>query len=587
MLKELYFLMMVFTTLLCISCSDDENVVSNEKNGPKPNMNLVISPQEGLNYGDKVNISGPMTDKKNLDEYNIYLMDSKGDTLATKNQMLLGQSFNMNDYLQIPLPKNASPDNLSLGVKLDNTRNGEMVQTFNLIKVGVPSFGTLHLILSNGQIIDLVKNGDIYESPVENVFPANIKGIISTTTSKNGIYWGSSNGEVASMAKDSIVVGGDTEASFTVAFNPITFEFSTGERHIWSPIDAADCYYILGTISGDWRDGEITTERQKMKMSGFESGSEKYYTWTPPEGDNPETGMWGSTAAGVFRLKKGSTNEYILWDGKNIIQSQTDDKSKSFPLTIGGPFTIKTYFTNGQCASVQVAGNGKSIIFSNHQVIVNGNPIVSTATFAGSSLPLKEGTSYIYEGRIPLTQGQSITSAFDLTNFLTNSDLFNGAGNSSWTLKTGSDTYIIRMDAFSGAFYACPTSAYPNAIYMDGWSWGPTSSSNAVVWDFSNILPLARTSGGTYEATFYDFGWGGDVAFYVTYPSNGNAIRLPIANFNSSYLNPSNGDTSFKIPSAAGYYKVVIDLKNGINISSAGTVTPKGNAKFTLNYEVQ
>lgn len=583
-MKKLNLLMVFFSMLLFAACSDNDTNGSNEKDGPKPSMDLAVSPQSDLNYGDNIYVSGLMGDERNLEHYELILCNSAGDTLATKYQMLLGQEFTCNDNIQVPLPKNASTDNLNLQVKLDNTRNGEEVQSFDIQNVGIPEFETLHLILSNGMIVDLIKNGNIYQTPTESVFPAHIKGIISTTTSKSGIWWGTRNGEIASMAKDSITIGGDVEASFTVSFNPVSFDLVEGEHHIWSPIDASDCYYLLGTISGHWMDGEITTERSKMKMNGYESGNDRYYTWTAPEGDDPETGMWGSTAAGEFRLKKGNSGKYILWDGNKIIESSTDDKSKSFPLTAGGPFTIKANFTDGKCSSVDVSGGGKSITFNDGQVIVNGIPMTPFINFSGNRLPIKNGANYIYEGLVSLKNGQTISSEFDLSSFTANPDLFNGDGNATWTLKSISDTYSIRMDLFSGAFYACPTSGYPNVIYMDGWSWAPRESSTAVVWDGNNVLPLVRTSSGTYEGTFYDFGWGGDVAFCVTWPGSGKTIRIPITNFSSAYLNPSNGDTSFLIPSGAGYYKVVVDLKEGINVSPEGTVTPKGQSKFTLNY---
>ncbi len=587
MLKKIYFLIAALAVFGLAACSDDDSTVANEKNGPKPAMDLVVSPQGGLYYGDNVNVSGLMTDERNLEQYVMTLINSKGDTLGVKQQNLLGQSFNMDDNIRIPLPKNASLDDLTLEVKLNNTRNGELVQVFDLPAVDVPTFPMLYLILGNGQILDLIKSGDEYVTPTENVFPANVKAIVSSTTSKNGVYWGMEGSEIASMAKDSIVIGGDVEASFTVSFNPITFELTTGEKHVWAPLADSDCYYLLGTISGHWQDGEITGERKKMAMRGFESGSERYYTWTAPDGDDPEVGMWGSTAAGVFRLKRGGTDEYILWDGKKIVQSSTDDKSKSFPITAGGPFTIKANFENDVCKSVEVTGGGKSIAFSNDKVVVNGIVAGASIDFCGSSLALKGGTDYIYEGTVALTQGQNISSTFDLSGYTANPDLFNGGGNPTWTLKAVSDSYLVRMDVFSGAFYACPTSAYPNVLYMDGWSWAPTSTSNAVVWDAENVLPLVRTARGTYEGTFYNFGWGGDVAFYVTYPGSGSPIRLPKTNFNSTYVNASGGDGSFLIPGSAGTYKVIIDLKEGINIAPDGTVTPKGSSQFTLDYVAQ
>lgn len=586
MLKKKYFLITAFAIQCVAGCSDDNNI-SNEKNGPKPAMDIVVSPQSGLHYGDNINVSGLMTDEINLEQYVLTLLDSKGDTLVIKQQNLLGQSFNIDDNIRIPLPKNASLDNLTLKVKLDNMRKGELVQAFDLPAVDVPTFPVLYLILSNGQILDLIKNGDVYVTPTENVFPANVKAIVSTTTSKNGVYWGMENGEIACMAKDSIVIGNDVEASFTVSFNPVTFEFSTGEKHIWAPLAESDCYYILGSISGHWQDGEITDKRKKMAMKGFESGNKRYYTWTAPDGDDPEVGMWGSTAAGVFRLIRGDAGEYILWDGKMIVQSNTDDKNKSFPITAGGPFTIKINFEDDLCKSIEVTGGGKSISFSNNRVVVNGSVAGEAIEFCGKNLALKSGTDYIYEGTVALREKQAITAALDLSGFTANPDLFNGGGNRSWTLKAMSDNYLIRMDVFSGAFYACPTSAYPNVLYMDGWSWAPTSTSNAVTWNTANVLPLVRTSKGTYEATFYNFGWGGDVAFYVTYPSSGTPIRLPKTNVNSAYINTSGGDGSFLIPSSAGMYKVITDLKEGINIGPGGTVTPKGSSQFTLDYVPQ
>lgn len=581
-----YFLILCASLLTFSACSDDDDVVSQEKNGPKPAMDITVSPQGGMSFGDVIYVTGTMTDERNLEHYELTLKDDKGDTLATKYQMLLGKEFSCNDHLQIPLPKNAKQEDLTLEVKLDNTRNGELVQEFAVNNVVPPTFDALNIILGNGQVINMIKDGDEFVTPTEVVFPAGVKGIISTTTSKNGIWWGTTNGEIASMASDSILIGGDVEASFTVRFNPVTFALTLGEHHVWSPLDASDCYYILGTISGHWQDGEITEERTKMKMAGYSSGNDAYYTWTAPEGDNPETGMWGSTAAGVFRLKKGGTGEFILWDGSKIMESKTDDKSKSFPLTAGGPFTIRANFTNGTCSSVVVSGGGKSVIFSNDNVVINGTKITPEISFAGKQLKLQSGSSYIYSGEIKLSKGQTISSVFDLSPFATNPDLFSGQGNPTWTLKSASDTYSVRLDPFACSFYACPVSGYPVALYMDGWSWAPTETSTAVVWDAANVLPLVETSAGVYEATFYDFGWGGNACLYMKWPGKGEATRLPLNNFNSSYIE-SLSDRSFLLPSGVGYYKIVVNVGSGFTINADGTITPKGNTKYTLDFKKQ
>ena len=59
----------------------------------------------------------------------------------------------------------------------------------------------------------------------------------------------------------------------------------------------------------------------------------------------------------------------------------------------------------------------------------------------------------------------------------------------------------------------------------------------------------------------------------VTHPRSGKSLRLPNAAFNSTF-----------IPSAAGYYKVVIDLKEGIEIKPNDEVVKKGSTPFTLEY---
>ena len=41
---------------------------------------------------------------------------------------------------------------------------------------------------------------------------------------------------------------------------------------------------------------------------------------------------------------------------------------------------------------------------------------------------------------------------------------------------------------------------------------------------------------------------------------------------------------SFNIPKSAGYYKVVIDLKDGIEITPKDEVVRKGTTLFTLEY---
>mgnify|MGYP003247552592 CR=1 FL=1 len=56
---------------------------------------------------------------------------------------------------------------------------------------------------------------------------------------------------------------------------------------------------------------------------------------------------------------------------------------------------------------------------------------------------------------------------------------------------------------------------------------------------------------------------------------------------NSSVL--SGNPTHFSLPTTEGYYKISVDLKEGITISEGepSIVTPNGSSKFTLRYTLQ
>lgn len=574
-----FFIVYLLMLPLLFACSDEDKSVAGD--GIKPEMNLAVYPLTGLKYGDKITVTGELTDVRNLKMYSIALKDMNGTVLSRKDQMLLGTSFQMQESLSIPLPPNAQTGDLQVEVTLENTHDGIEVQTFTLPSLKVPEFEKLYLILGNNSVVELMQNGDVFE--VEDFFPARIKGYISTSTSTNGLYWGMNKGEIQSMGRDSILIGGDLEASCKLTFNPKTFALTFGERHAWTSLPPSDCYYILGTISGHWQDGDITGEKAKMKMQGYESDNLRYYSWFPPAGDDPNTGMWGATAAGLFRLKKGGADSYVLWDGMQLKNGTSNDTGKSFPLTAGGAFELRVYFEGDLCTKVQVLGSDRTLEFANNSVKINGAPMGSTVDFGGTPLALKAGTSYIYESRVALEKGKAITSnALDLTTFKPSTDLISGSGNATWMLTAFTGDYVTRLDVFSGACYLCPVKGYPDVVYMNGWSWAATDTDNPVTWETDRILPLVRTSGTTYEATCYNFAWGGSLQFYLNHPSTGANILLPSTHFTGSYIDKT--PATFLLPSGAGYFKVILDLKEGVTIGADGTVTPKGSQKFTLNF---
>lgn len=564
----------------------DDNELSNADNVPKPEMSIMVYPQNGLSYGDKVSITGTLTDEKNLKMYTILLKDKNETELYRKEQMLLGQSFQMNETFAIPLPKNAEIEDFKVEMILENSRNGTAIQDFDLTSLQVPTFNKLYLLLGNKSVVELLPNGDVFE--VEETFPANVKGIISSTPDNTGLYWGTSNGEIQTMAKDSIVIGGDVEASCKITFNPKTFELTFGERHSWTALPATDSYYILGTISGHWQDGEIKEEKAKMRMQGYESGNMRYYTWIPPEGDDVETGMWGSTAAGAFLLKKAGEDTFVLWDGSRFATGSAYDMGKSFPVTAAGAFEIRVYFEGDECTKVTIMSSERTLEFTNEQVKANGAVMGDGIDFAGTQLQLKDGTNYVYEGEVELTKGESITSnTVDLSLCSPNKDLFSGGGNTNWTLTAATGKYFIQIDAFSGSSYARPTNGYPDAIYMYGWSWAHSASGTAQTWQPESALPLVRVGDGfVYEGTCYVFAWGGDIAFILNNPVSDTKTELPNENFDDSSSVFGGTLTHFSLPTVEGYYKISVDLKEGVTISG-DTVTPNGDSKFSLRYTPQ
>mgnify|MGYP002791739938 FL=1 len=586
-LKRFFILSLGILPLFFYGCDDDNP--ANADNAPKPEMDIMISPQSGLSYGDKVSLTGTLTDEKNLKMYTILLKDGNETELYRKEQMLLGQSFQMNETFSIPLPKNAEIGDFKVEMILENSRDGKAIQSFDLTSLQVPTFNKLYLLLGNKSVVELLPNGDVFE--VEETFPANVKGIISPTPANTGLYWGTSNGEIQTMAKDSILIGGDIEASCKITFNPKTFELTFGDRHGWTALPATDSYYILGTISGHWQDGEIKEEKAKMRMQGYESGNLRYYTWFPPEGEEVETGMWGSTAAGTFQLKKAGEDRFVLWDGNQIASGSAYDASKSFPVTAGGAFEIRVYFEEDECTKVTVMSNERTLEFTNEQVKANGVVMSNGIDFAGAQLQLKSGTNYIYEGEMELTKGESITSnTVDLSLCTPNKDLFAGGGNTNWTLTATTGKYFIQIDAFSGSSYARPANGYPDAIYMYGWSWAHSASGTAQSWQPESALPLVRVGDSfVYEGTCYVFSWAGDIAFILTNPTGNTKVELPNENFDANSSVLSGNPTHFSLPTTEGYYKISVDLKEGITISEGepSIVTPNGSSKFTLRYTLQ
>ncbi|KAA6339477.1 hypothetical protein EZS27_012581 [termite gut metagenome] len=433
--------------------------------------------------------------------------------------------------------------------------------------------------------MEKIENVFVYED----IIPANATGKIYVNSDKTGMFWGRQSGNAETMANEDFVIGKGTETSLRVTFNPVTFELLIEEAERW--VETDEPVYIYGDISGHWADGPINEEKAKMKMQGYASGNKRYWSWTPPStgSGDPIDDMWGNINPGKFRFKKGSVEEYVLFNGTTIIKGSTNDQVQSFLTTIGGPITIKLFFDGTNYNKVSLEGSDKSLDYTPNGIQINGSPAPTAITFAGSPLALKEGTFYTYEGTLDLTKDQNITAlGTDLRTANPDPDVFTGNGNATWKMIGSTGKWLIRIDPFASNLYACKQSGYPDVIYMDGWSWAKFDSDATISWNPEARLCLQRESADSYiyTSTFYNNGWGGDVSFWAAPPSAADFGKKVIASTYFDGVEPSS-ETNLNMPTAAGYYKVSVDLKTGISYSE--NINPEliGASYFTLIPESQ
>ena len=610
--------------LVFTSCKKDPEPEQNDKPIIK---DLVVSPTSSVKYGDVVTLTGKFEDQTALGSYDIVISNTQGEFFL-KTYMLTGKTFDLNASLVIPLPKNAQAGNVTISVTLKNSANKTESENLSLTGVAVPAIDELYLIIGS-KTYTLKKEGDVYV--VVDIFAANAAGKIYLKADKSGMFWGAGSAtEAASMADGDITIGKASEQSLKVTFNPVTFAFSVEDGDAW--VDTDEEVYIYGTISGHWMDhsaypdgeGGINVEQAKMKMTGKASGNQRRWTWTPPDGgDNgPEEGMWGHIDAGKFAFKKAGVEQYILWDGSKTITGTTYDFSKGFSAEEGGWFQFVLYFDGTNYQVTLEAGSGATVNYTNSGLLVNGLQVPASMTFAGQSLAKMSGSLYKFEGIIDLQKDANITAVgVNLSLPKADPDVFQGEGNTTWKMKGSSGEWLIRIDPFLSTVYACKQSGYPDAIYMDGWSWEKFAENPATNW-VEKYLCLQRVNETDliYEATFYNFGWtdfgsipgrGADVKFFAKPTSVQDHGKYLIAakHFDVDGFKEAEGAGLFMgrtlEPTVydwgedyGTYMKVTVDLKDGIIFDEdtpfivSGTTyftsEPKTEGqKFSVTWEVQ
>ncbi len=584
------FIALITASLAVIpACKTDEPVKPNEK---KPKVeNLVVTPTSDLKYGDKITVSANLSDEVGLRMYTIQMSNSTG-SIYSKSEMLTGKAFTLNLELPIPLPKNAVAGDMKIAITVKNSGN-QLATAENVIKnLALPSFEQLYLII-NSTAFPMIKNGDVYET--EDFFPAEAKGKIYANPDKSGLYWGEENAEIKALGANDIVIGKDEEKFFKVSFNPVSFTLTMGNPQDWKPMD--ESLYIYGDISGHWADGEIKEEKKHVKMKGLTLGNWKMWTWTPPNtgSEKPGDDMWGNIKAGQFRFKKAGKEEYITYSAGQIVTG-ADNKANSFVITDGGNYTFKIFANSDNAIQeVRMDNGNRRLVYKNDGIYINGTKAGSAITFAGSSLTLKPGHFFAYEGTLNLNKDQSISaSGVDLRQAFCDPDVFTGKGNSTWSCIQASGEYYVCIDAFSGNIYIRNNKGYPDAIYMDGWSWGKFKDNAKGDWEPSSRLTLYKTgTGNVYEGQLYIYPWGGDVSFFAAPAIEGSDFAKREI-FGKYFENVLLNGNNVKFPEglAEGYYKVSVDLKDGFTFDTAqqdGTTTnylllPTNNKKFTVKF---
>jgi hypothetical protein len=503
--------------------------------------------------------------------------------------MLTGKTFTLNSELTIPLPKNAVAGNMTVSVTVKNSADKLTTEEITISNLALPTIDNLYLIINN-KVYTMTKNGSVFE--LEDFIPVAGAGKIYTSSDKTGLAWGLDGTEIIAMGSGDIVFGKETEEFFKITFNPVSFELTLGDAQQWAPIN--DGLYILGNISGHWADGNISTEKAKMLMSGFSLGNRKMWTWTPPNtgSGSPDDDMWGNIVAGVFRFKMPGTEEYILFSEGKITAGTTNDEASSFVVTAGGPFAIKVFSDGTAITKVSLESETRKLEYTNDGIFINGAAAGNTLTFANSSLTLVPGNYFLYEGVMTLTKDQVITAdGIDLTTAFCDPDVFSGQGNSSWTVIQETGDYLVRIDPFLGNIYVRHEAGYPTVIYLDGWCWGKFAD-DAHNWNPDTRMTLYRVgSSFVYEANMYVLPWGGDVAIFAAPVSDPDYSKKEIFSKYFDGVTMAGHGFLLPVPAEAAFYKVSVDLKDGftfdVNTMDEETnflLVPTNDKKFTVTF---
>ncbi len=550
---------------------------------------LQITPSGDVSYGDEIILTANLQHEKGLYAYQFQVF-SGTDMLYEKIQLLTGKSFDVEEKVTLPLPRNAASGDLTILFKAKDYDNHFSEEELTIANVQLPQIDQLFLILDNNKVFPMIRDNNRFL--VKDFIPAHASGKIYLNSDKSGLHWGMTNGEVVPLGRNSIPLGKDQEAFFEISFDPYTFDLMVGDAESWSATN--ESLYILGNISGHWADGNITTELSKMKMQGYQSGDEKYWVWSPPNDGtgSPETDMWGSIVAGSFRFKLAGQDQYLTYAGQGMSLG-SDNPGAGFLVSTGGAFTIKVFSKAGEFTKVSLEDSERTLEYTNEGIYINGVPVPEEVNFAGSNVPRVEGSYFTFEGQVSLINGQTIVaSGIDLSQAFADPDVFSGGGNSTWKCIGTDGEYLVRLDPFSGSIYVCKLGGYPDVIYLDGWAFGRHASDNRPAWDATSRVCLYRKGDDfRYSGTLFIYPWGGDVSLWAApYTQEDYGSRLIASKHFTGVTLAGDG---FLLPAPADpgrLYEVTVDLKDGFSFDTENldggnyTLIPANGKKFSVSF---
>lgn len=143
-----YFMFLLVSTMVVFtSCKDDDE--PNGGGGTAGNSaisELAVTPNADVKYGDEVTLTAKFADEKGLRQYMISVSNANGAFYET-TKMLTGKTYDMNEKIALPLPKNAVAGDLTISVTVKNSSNELSTEEVGIKGVTLPTFDALYLAL--------------------------------------------------------------------------------------------------------------------------------------------------------------------------------------------------------------------------------------------------------------------------------------------------------------------------------------------------------------------------------------------------------------------------------------------------------